>query len=60
MKFMIQTTDGKRVFAGTAKQDAVGMDEAQAKSSCNERNERAQAMGIAARYVVVPFVALVT
>lgn len=53
--FMITTTDGTRVFAGA---DGKGITQAQAQSSADERNARAQKLGVEARYVAKPFEAV--
>lgn len=55
--FMITTTDGVRVFAGYGA-NAEGMTADEADASVRDRNARAQAMGIKARYIKVPFKAL--
>lgn len=49
---MITTTTGVRVFAGY--KDG-GMTVEEADASVRDRNQRAQALGITARYIKVPF-----
>jgi hypothetical protein len=49
--FMIVTDAGVRVFDNKGN----GLDEKAAAENARERNERAQALGIEARYVVAPF-----
>ena len=53
--FMITTLTGARVFGGV--KDG-GLERSMADASCKERNQRAQALGLTARYVVVPYVGL--
>lgn len=50
---MIQTTTGVRVASGGDK--TKGIPEDQALASVKDRNQRAEAMGIAARYEAVPY-----
>jgi hypothetical protein len=58
--FMVTTTKGVRVHAGNGKasQQEAGLTEAEADASATARNVRAETLGVKARYVVVPFVAL--